>query len=131
MSTHFNPQPKPVKRRTVKRQRKAAKHANIAAVRELAMDADDGCRVSHALLQFGFAFVRIGPLELAHKTGRGMGGRSSVDTADNTLIVNRWLHRTGTRSMHSGHLKVRPLTDKGTRGPCCFEFYEQLPTEIK
>jgi hypothetical protein len=119
-----------VKGSTLKRKRKAAKNKNIAEVRELVLDADEGCRIAQALNEFGFRFVRFAPLELAHKTGRGMGGRASTDTADNTLIVNRWLHRHGSKSMHSGHIKVRPLTDKGTRGPCCFEFYEKLPSEI-
>jgi len=124
MSMHFNPQPKPVKRRTVKAKRKAVKRANIADVRWRVLRRElSSCRVPHCL------YLTV---ELAHLRARGMGGNPDLsrDTTANTIACCKWHHR-GNRSLHSGHIKVRALTYEGADGPLCFEFYEQLPTEIK
>jgi len=126
---------KPLKRSTVKTHQREAKNANIAAVRDEVEQRDgERCRVIALLEKFGFRFafgVAYGRIDLAHVDGRGMGGNPDLsrDTAENTLLTFSGLH-TGPRSFHSGHLKVRPLTDNGANGPCCFEFYEKLPSEL-
>jgi hypothetical protein len=126
---------KPVKRSTVKRKKHAVKVANIGAVRDEVEQRDgERCRIIALLEKFGFRFafgVAYGRIDLAHVAGRGMGGNPDLsrDTAENTLLAFSGLH-TGPRSFHSGHLKIRALTDKGANGPCCFEFYEKLPSEL-
>ena len=126
--------PKPIKRSTVKRKRKAVKVANIVDVyAEVEQRDGECCRVTRLLNKFGFsARYQFGRLELAHVEGRKMGGNPDLtrDTTENTLLLFASLHQ-GPRSHHSGHLKIRALTDKGTDGPVCVEFYEQLPTEIR
>lgn len=128
---------KPVKRSTSKRKRHAAKVANIKTVRDEVMERDgEMCRVVRLLIQFGVLpgsyIVSVPPLlELAHIDARGMGGNPDLsrDTAENTIMAAHQFHR-GTRSLHSGHLKVRALTNRGMNGPVCFEFYEKLPSEL-
>lgn len=130
----MNPQPKPVKRSTLKRRKKREKNENIAIVREAVMARDRfECRLTvllRRMLCFDVAYRR--PLELAHIDARGMGGNPDLsrDTTENTISVFDRVHQ-GAFSMHSGHVKVRPLTDKGANGPLCFEFYEKLPTELR
>ncbi len=67
------------------------------------------------------------PLEWAHLKARGMGGNptKSRDTTANTICCCAAHHR-GRRSLHSGHLKWRFLTDKGADGPMEFCFQERL-----
>lgn len=129
----IHPQPKPLKRKTVKRKKKAAKRENISAV-YFAVKLRDwtGCRIRRALSDFGFTYLPFDKPELAHLRARGMGGNPDLsrDTTQNTILAVQSLH-TGKRSLHSGHLKIRALTEKGADGPCCFEFYEQLPSEIR
>lgn len=120
--------PKPVKRRTVKRREQKARAPMMAILRESVMTREGfKCRVERLLKKFGFTAMELRPLELAHLKGRGAGG---TDTTDNTVMLRDTLHQ-GARSHHSGHFKVRPLTQDGMNGPCCFEFYEKLPTEIR
>jgi hypothetical protein len=131
----MNSQPKPVKRCTVKTKRRRAKRDNITDVRErVFLREHDRCRIATLLNAFGFYWTLPGmcELELAHLLARGMGGNPSLsrDTTENTFVATRGLHK-GPRSLHSGHLKVRPLTSRGTDGPLCIEFYEQLPTEVQ
>jgi hypothetical protein len=125
--------PKPIKRSTAKRKKTAAKNANISAVRDRVEELDgEQCRIEHLLNRFGFVRVSCERLELAHLKGRQMGGNPTLDrdTPENTMLVSASLHQ-GPRSMHSGHLRIRPLTTLGTRGPCGFEFFEKFPREIK
>lgn len=127
-------QPKPIKRATRKARMVKAKNLNIADVRSDVEERDgERCRISALLAKFGFYVSGLceGRLELAHVAGRGMGGNPDLsrDTTANTLLVRVGLHQ-GVRGMHSGHLKVRALTGAGADGPCCFEFYEVLPTEL-
>ena len=127
-------QPKPVKRSTLKSRKTKVKSTNIAAVREQVEQRDgETCRITATLRRFGFLHQTIwGRLELAHMDARGMGGNPDLsrDTPENTILIIAGLHQ-GSRSHHSGHLKIGPLTDQGANGPCCFEFYEQLPTEVR
>lgn len=132
----MNPQPKPIKRRTAKAKKDKQANANIADVRAQVMEREDGrCRVTALLHHFGFCWMVYGvcDLHLAHLDGRGMGGNKdgSRDTTANTIAIKGQLHNGWSRSMHTGHLKIRPLTDRGADGPCCVEFYEQLPSEVR
>lgn len=128
----MNPQPKPLKRSTLKRRKKREKNLNIAIVRESVMAREDyGCRVSAMLSAFGFVLVHERPLELAHLDARGMGGNPDLsrDTTANTVSVVDRIHQ-GARSMHSGHIKIEAMTDQGANGPLAITFYEKLPTEL-
>lgn len=127
----MNPQPKPIKRSTLKARRRLRKRTNIGTVYERVFDREDErCRIGRLMERFGFDAL-WDRLELAHIDARGMGGNPSLsrDTTQNTIIATRLLHQ-GPYSLHSGYLKVRPLTEKGADGPCCFEFYEALPTQL-
>lgn len=128
--------PKPEKVRTSKRKKRAAKNVNIRDVRcEVADREMFECRFYLLLERFGmtmqYTHMTDGLCELAHLDDRGMGGNPDLsrDTTENTILLARLFHQ-GPFSKHSGHLKVRALTDKGADGPLCFEIYEQLPTEI-
>lgn len=126
----MNPQPKPLKRRTVKAKRDKAKAANIGQVRDRVMERDRfDCRVPDCCCAQDEGIQ--GVAELAHIRGRGMGGNKDLsrDTTANTIACCQY-HHTGSRSLHSGHVKIRPLTEKGADGPLCFEFYEKLPSEL-
>jgi hypothetical protein len=61
-------------------------------------------------------------LESAHLKHKGMGGNPKENLSEPekliTLCVAR--HRRLPISMHSGTLRVKPLTDAGTAGPCAF-----------
>lgn len=67
--------------------------------------------------------------ELAHLEAKGMGGNpdDSRNTTANTICCCKDCHR-GPRSLHSGHLKWRFLTDQGADGPMAFTWCEKLPT---
>ncbi len=67
-------------------------------------------------------------LELAHLKAKGMGGNpsGSRNTTANTICACHDCHQ-GPRSLHSGHIKYRFLTDKGADGPMAFEMCERLP----
>lgn len=122
--------PKPVKRSTVKAKQRRRKGTNIGTVRERVFDRDATCRLVRALGKAGAGvlFYHLYAVsELAHVVGRGQGG---ADTTQNTLRLAKGFHQ-GPFSHHSGHIKIRPLTERGADGPCCFEIYETLPTEIR
>lgn len=67
------------------------------------------------------------PLEWAHLEAKGMGGNpdDSRNTAANTICCCR-THHTGRRSLHSGHIKWRFLTEDGANGAMAFAFCERL-----
>lgn len=123
--------PKPVKRSTAKRHKHEQKAENIRLVRGVVAERDDWCRITKALRAFGFTLNRGYKRELAHLDGRGMGGNRDLsrDTTGNTIFAIDVLHQ-GPRSMHSGHIKVAAMTNKGADGPVAITFYEKLPTEI-
>lgn len=83
------------------------------------------CRIPWCLASGGGP---SGPLEWSHLKARGMGGKRNrlLDTTANTIVACRRCH-TGTRSLHSGHLKWRFLTDRDANGPMAFEWCEKLP----
>lgn len=95
---------------------------NTKAVREAVYLRDDTCRVPWCE---GWQVC-----EMAHLDAKGMGGDRGIRTTTDNCMVLCSEHHQGPRSHHSGHLKIRPLTANGADGPCCFEFYEKLPSEI-
>ncbi len=96
-------------------------------VREKVFQRDGNrCRVCQIVGTTSLALFGI--LEWAHLKARGMGGNptKSRDTTENTICCCAEHHR-GRRSLHSGHLKWRHLTDKGADGAMEFCFQERLP----
>ncbi len=59
-------------------------------------------------------------LEVAHLEGKRMGGDHSLRSYRRNLIHLCYLHHQGPTSLHSQDLRIEPLTDKGTDGPCAF-----------
>lgn len=61
------------------------------------------------------------PLEGAHLKAKGMGGNPDGSRNDPRNLLTLCFDRhQGPMSLHSGDLKVIPLTEDGTRGPCEF-----------
>lgn len=58
-------------------------------------------------------------LEVAHVVNKSQGGLSEPGN----LIVLCLARHQGKPSLHSGELRIEPLTEQGTRGPC--EFWQQ------
>lgn len=59
-------------------------------------------------------------LEVAHLNDKGAGGdHGERSTADQMMLLCFLTHQ-GPRSLHSGDLRVEPLTEHGTDGPCMF-----------
>ncbi len=95
-------------------------------VREQVFARDSNrCRICTSVIGFAVPDPYGWPLEWAHLKARGMGGSKSRDTTANTICCCVAHHR-GRRSLHSGHLKWRFLTDKGADGPMEFCFQERL-----
>ena len=95
---------------------------NTKAVRETVWARDGGCRV--------FGCLSWNALEMAHLKAKGMGGDRGIRTTTRNCAMVCHEHHQGTRSLHSGHIKWRALSNKGADGPLCFEFYEKLPSEL-
>ena len=60
------------------------------------------------------------PLEVAHLDAKGMGGDHGIRSRSDQMILLCQSHHRGSTSLHSGDLRIRPLTDRGTDGPCAF-----------
>lgn len=120
------PQPKPIKRSTAKRKNHKAIVANTNLVRADVFDRDDySCRL---VPNCGAAGVN---LQLVHLEAKGMGGDHGTRTTTANCVVGCFAHHQGHRSLHSGHIKYRFLTDRGADGPMVFEYHEaigQLPS---
>ena len=66
--------------------------------------------------------VKVGiGVEGVHLDDKGMGGDHGVRTQRHLMIRGCAIHHRGAKSLHSGDLKVRYLTDKGTDGPIALE----------
>lgn len=59
-------------------------------------------------------------LEAAHLDDKGMGGDHGERTQADRMILLCFLTHQGPRSLHSGDLRIEPLTERGTDGPCMF-----------
>jgi hypothetical protein len=62
------------------------------------------------------------PLESAHwARHKGSGGDPKlIRTTLDGLVTLCFLRHQGAVSLHSGDLKIEPLTDRGASGPCAF-----------
>ena len=67
-------------------------------------------------------------IDCAHLQAAGMGGdpRMLRMTEDNLIAICRLHHRKAPISLHSGDLKIVPLTDAGANGRCEFWHGSQL-----
>lgn len=77
-------------------------------------------------------------IDAAHLDPAGMGGdpQSLRMTTDNLISICRLHHRKAPVSMHSGDLKIEPVTESGADGLCAFYrlnretgFFEHIATE--
>lgn len=59
-------------------------------------------------------------LEVAHLDAKGLGGDHGVRTRADRMVLICFLSHQGPRSLHSGDLRIEPLTERGTDGPCLF-----------
>jgi hypothetical protein len=59
-------------------------------------------------------------LEVAHLNDKGMGGDHGNRSTPDQLMLLCLPHHQGARSVHSGDLRIEPLTLRGTDGPCRF-----------
>lgn len=98
--------------RRVKRQRVEKSRVDVKAF----VRRDDGykCRIPKC----DCLALRLRP-EVAHVVPLSLGG---PDTPENMLLVCGPRHR-GRPSIHSGDVKVKPVTKSGTRGLCDFYLY--------
>ena len=62
-------------------------------------------------------------LHVAHLHHRGIGGNPKGDKSDPSkmILLCSARHRENAISLDRKTLRIRPLTDKGTRGPCAFD----------
>jgi hypothetical protein len=105
--------------RQEREERKAARRAQERKAKQEAKAMDFGrCRWPQCDCA-GAAVTR--PLESAHRRAKGMGGNPDGSRNDPRNLITLCHDRhQGPKSLHSGDLKVVPLTDEGTRGACEF-----------
>jgi hypothetical protein len=107
--------PKPtswrIERTEAKREADKVKQRIIRAVKKRDRHR---CRVPGCTMQRWYKFV----LDAAHIRPAGMGGNPTLSrfTTENMVSVCRYHHKMAF-SLHSGHIKPRPETDKGANGP--------------
>jgi hypothetical protein len=58
--------------------------------------------------------------EAAHIQGKGMGGDHGLRTTAANLAFLCHRRHQGPRSLHSGDLRIEPLTERGMDGPVAF-----------
>lgn len=70
------------------------------------------------------------PLESAHLQHKGMGGNPKEDRSapEKLITLCNARHRRLAISMHAGTLRVTPLTNAGSAGPC--SYLVDLPTSF-
>lgn len=59
-------------------------------------------------------------LEVAHLDAKGSGGDHGIRTRADRMVLLCYLTHQGVVSLHSGDLRIEPLTTRGTDGPCRF-----------
>lgn len=59
-------------------------------------------------------------IEVAHIHDKGIGGDHGLRSSVDQLICLCVARHQGRPSLHSGDLKIEPLTAEGTNGPCNF-----------
>lgn len=99
------------------RRRNARKNAKMTVQRELRVRDGVGCRWP------GCEFWQRGyRVENAHLEDSGMGGDPALIRTQRQKMIRLCIqHHQGRVSIHSKDLRVVPLTDKGTDGPCEFQ----------
>jgi hypothetical protein len=65
-------------------------------------------------------FERRDRIEVAHIEDKGMGGDHGLRSDADMLICLCVARHQGRPSLHSGDLRIEPLTVAGTNGPCAF-----------
>lgn len=65
--------------------------------------------------------LSLARLEVAHLTNKGMGGDHGLRSTADQMILLCYSRHQGIVSLHSGHLRIVPLTRRGTAGPCRFQ----------
>lgn len=64
-------------------------------------------------------------LHVAHLNDKGIGGDHGLrSTADQMMLLCSLRHE-GPTSIHSGHCRITPITNRGTDGPCQFEIADE------
>lgn len=58
--------------------------------------------------------------EVAHLDAKGIGGDHGVRTTADQMIELCFIKHQGVPSLHSGDLKIEPLSAAGTNGCCAF-----------
>ena len=66
--------------------------------------------------------VKVGiRVEGVHLDSKGLGGDHGVRTQQHLMLRGCFIHHQGVRSIHSGDLRVKFLTDKCADGPIALE----------
>jgi hypothetical protein len=60
-------------------------------------------------------------LEVAHLNDKGMGGDHGTRSTRDQMILLCLPHHQGPRSLHSGDLRITPVTSRGADGPLRFD----------
>lgn len=99
------------------KRRNARKNAIQSVKTELRVRDGIGCRWP------GCEFWRQGyRVEGVHLEDMGMGGDKKLERSQRHKMIRLCIrHHQGPFSIHSKDLRVVPLTDKGTDGPCEFQ----------
>ena len=107
------PNPKPVKgsARAARVQDQIGAEEYEARQKTAARKRDGRCRWPHCDCK-----QRRDRLEVAHVVNKSAGGSSHVS---NLIVLCQARHR-GRPSLHSGDLRIEPLTDEGTNAGCAF-----------
>lgn len=118
-SDHIGPLAKDAKGTALveRRLKRRALDAHEKAEKRAVMVRDhQACRWPHC----EFRTMRI-PIEVAHLQHKSMGGNPANDRSERHLMLALCrLHHQGARSLHSGDLRVEPLTHLGTEGRLAF-----------
>jgi len=64
-------------------------------------------------------------LEVAHLADKGMGGDHGERSTADQMILLCFLRHQGPVSLHSGMVKIEPVTERGTNGPCMFSIMDE------
>lgn len=69
-------------------------------------------------------------LHVAHVNDKGMGGDHGLRSTADQMILLCALRHAGPTSLHSGHCRITPITDRGTDGPCQYEMADESGWKI-
>lgn len=113
---------------TRERRARARKVRAIESLRKVAAKVRD----QHRCRRPGCAVHGRGLVESAHLEGKQMGGDHGLKSASVGCFVTLCHeHHQGSRSLHSHHLAVRPMTDQGADGPLAWYARESLTDDFR